>query len=244
MMPIPKSKKLPEFNPLMISKPSPNFDDRKGCDAPSLVILHYTGMKDGASAIARLCDAEAKVSAHYVVEEDGRIFSLVDENKRAWHAGKSFWRGIVDVNSHSIGIEIVNPGHEFGYRAFPDVQMQAVLKLCEGIKARYMLPAAAFIGHSDIAPLRKEDPGELFNWKMLASHGIGIWPDILPQDNAPMTLVEAEKLLSGIGYDCGMDEDNLHATLRAFQRHFVPHTVTGELDTETATTLRAVSRIS
>ncbi len=228
----------------MIKQPSPNFDDRKGCDAPSLVVLHYTGMKDGASAIARLCDAAAKVSSHYVVEEDGRVFQLVDEAKRAWHAGKSFWRGIVDVNSHSIGIEIVNPGHEFGYRAFPEKQMQAVLTLCEGIKARYALPATAFIGHSDVAPLRKEDPGELFNWKMLAAHGIGVWPEFKAQDDEPLTFVASEKLLTTIGYDCGIDEDGLHAALRAFQRRFVQHKVTGQLDSESAKTLRAISRIS
>ncbi|MDX1923559.1 MAG: N-acetylmuramoyl-L-alanine amidase [Alphaproteobacteria bacterium] len=227
----------------MLKQSSPNFDDRKGCDAPSLVILHYTGMIDGASAIARLCDAASKVSAHYVVEEDGRVFQLVDEAKRAWHAGKSFWRGIVDVNSHSIGIEIVNPGHEFGYRPFPGEQMQAVLKLCLEIKARYTLPATAFIGHSDVAPLRKEDPGELFDWKMLAQNGIGIWPEPLAQDDEPLTLVGAEKLLSGIGYDCGIDEESLHAALRAFQRHFVQHRVTGQLDSDTAKTLRAVSRV-
>lgn len=227
----------------MLKQSSPNFDDRKGCDAPSLVILHYTGMIDGASAIARLCDAASKVSAHYVVEEDGRVFQLVDEAKRAWHAGKSFWRGIVDINSHSIGIEIVNPGHEFGYRPFPGVQMQAVLKLCLEIKDRYTLPATAFIGHSDIAPLRKEDPGELFDWKMLAQNGIGIWPELHAQDDEPLSLVGVEKLLSGIGYDCGIDEEALHAALRAFQRHFVQHKVTGQLDNESAKTLRAVSRV-
>lgn len=222
---------------------SPNFEPRKGCSAPDLVILHYTGMRDGASAIARLCDPQSKVSAHYVIEEDGTVYSLVEESLRAWHAGKSYWRGIVDINSHSIGIEIVNPGHEFGYRAFPDAQMRAVLTLCSEIKARYKLPATAFLGHSDIAPMRKEDPGELFNWKMLASHGIGIWPEFIEQDAHPLTILDAEKLLSKIGYDCGIDEQSLHAAIRAFQRRFVQHKVTGDLDSETAKTIRAVARI-
>lgn len=222
---------------------SPNYEPRKACTAPDLVVLHYTGMKDGASALARLCDPQSKVSAHYVVEENGTVHSLVDENMRAWHAGKSFWRGEVDINSHSIGIEMVNPGHEFGYRAFPDVQMRAVLNLCVEIKQRYGLSATAFIGHSDIAPLRKEDPGELFNWKMLASHGVGIWPEFIEQDNAALTLVEAEKLLSTIGYDTGIDEPSLRAAIRAFQRHYVQDCVTGELEHETAKTIHAIARV-
>ncbi|NDE90521.1 MAG: N-acetylmuramoyl-L-alanine amidase [Alphaproteobacteria bacterium] len=216
---------------------SPNFDARTGCTAPSLVVLHYTGMKDGAAALARLCDREEKVSAHYVVEEDGRIFALVDETMRAWHAGKSFWRGISDVNSHSIGIEIVNPGHEHGYRTFPDVQMHAVLELCQQIKTRYELPSNAFIGHSDIAPQRKEDPGELFDWKMLAQHGIGIWPDTKTQDAQPLSSAETQKLLEHIGYDCSGD---LALVITAFQRHYVPHNLSGVVDKETARILRAV----
>lgn len=222
---------------------SPNFEPRKEGAVPSMVILHYTGMKDGASAISRLCDPQSKVSAHYVIEEDGTVFPLVDETMRAWHAGKSFWRGILDINSHSIGIEIVNPGHEFGYRPFPDVQMRAVLTLCQAIKERYKLPATAFLGHSDIAPMRKEDPGELFNWKMLAVHGIGVWPEFLEQDNYPLTLVDAEKLLSKIGYETGIDEAGLRGALRAFQRRFVQNKVTGDLDNETAKTIRAVARV-
>lgn len=222
---------------------SPNFEPRKGCLAPDLVVLHYTGMRDGASALARLCDPQSKVSAHYVIEEDGTVYSLVEENLRAWHAGKSYWRGLVDINSHSIGIEIVNPGHEFGYRAFPDTQMRAVLTLCEEIKKRYKLPATAFLGHSDIAPMRKEDPGELFNWKMLSLYGIGVWPEFLEQDNYPLTLMDAEKLLAKIGYETGIDEQGLRAAIRAFQRHYVQHKLTGDLDNETAKTLRAVARV-
>ncbi len=222
---------------------SPNFEPRKGCVAPDLVILHYTGMEDGASALARLCDPQSKVSAHYFVEEDGRVLSLVDEAMRAWHAGQSYWRGHHDINSRSIGIELVNPGHAFGYRPFPDVQMRAVLTLCMEIKERYHLPATAFLGHSDIAPMRKEDPGELFDWGMLATHGIGVWPDVLEQDDELLTLADAKLLLTMTGYDGGSDEASLRATLHAFQRHFVQHRVSGELDSETARTIRAVARV-
>src|SRR5688572_7274753 len=125
--------------PETISKPSPNFEPRRGVDKPSLVIFHYTGMKDGPSALERLCDPLSKVSAHYLVEEDGRVYKLVDEKMRAWHAGVACWRGIDDVNSHSIGIEIVNPGHEFGYRPFPQRQMEAVRDLGVDIAVRYKL---------------------------------------------------------------------------------------------------------
>jgi N-acetylmuramoyl-L-alanine amidase len=252
----------------MILSPSPNFEERIGCAKPSLVILHYTGMKDGASAIARLCDATSKVSAHYVVEEDGRVFALVDEKYRAWHAGKSYWRGITDINSHSIGIEIVNPGHEHGYRAFPDVQMQAVLTLCLDIKARHGFGADAFIGHSDIAPARKEDPGELFDWPLLAQNGVGVqipmssWkPPLFSLGGYPGTHLllkeneipaqgrddigflnkqsEIKAFLSRIGYNTS-DED-LVPVIRAFQRHFVPHNLSGVVDDETAAIIRAVA---
>lgn len=222
---------------------SPNFEPRRGGAVPSLVILHYTGMQDGASALARLCDPQSKVSAHYLIEEDGRVFALVDETMRAWHAGASYWRGLVDINSHSIGIEMVNPGHEFGYRPFPDAQMHAVRVLCKEIQQRYALPAHAFLGHSDIAPLRKQDPGELFNWQYLAQDKIGVWPVVIAADHAPVNLVEAERLLSHIGYDCGMDEQSLRAAILAFQRRFVPARLTGEIDDETAKLLRAVSRL-
>lgn len=222
---------------------SPNFEPRKGCSAPDLVILHYTGMHNGASALARLCDPQSKVSAHYLIEEDGTLFSLVDETMRAWHAGKSFWRGVLDINSHSIGIEIVNPGHEFGYRPFPEAQMRTVLSLCKEIQERYKLPPTAFLAHSDIAPMRKEDPGELFNWKMLAVHGIGLWPEFLEQDHYPLTPLDAEKLLSKIGYETGIDEAGLRAAIRAFQRHYVQTILTGDLDNQTAKTIRAIARV-
>jgi N-acetylmuramoyl-L-alanine amidase len=144
----------------LIEAPSPNFDARKA--VPDSVILHYTGMQTGEAAIERLRDPEAKVSAHYVVEEDGRIFRLVAEERRAWHAGAAFWKGVKDINSASIGIEIVNPGHEFGYRAFPDAQVASVINLLADVRSRWMISDSRILGHSDIAPARKVDPGELF----------------------------------------------------------------------------------
>jgi N-acetylmuramoyl-L-alanine amidase len=222
----------------MIERSSPNFDERRGCEKPSLVILHYTGMPDGDEALARLCDPAAKVSAHYLVEEDGRLFKLVAEDKRAWHAGVGYWHGCDDINSHSIGIEIVNPGHEFGYRPFPLKQMEALRSLCMEIKTRYGLPAQNFLAHSDIAPLRKTDPGELFDWKFLAEKGIGIWPDAHVSDTC--TAEEAVKMLTDIGYGFLTPENFLHVVL-AFQRHFTPDTLTGQLDAATAKMLRAVA---
>ena len=150
----------------LIPAPSPNFDARKA--PPDMIVLHYTGMRGGEAALARLRDPAAKVSAHYLVEEDGRVFSLVAEERRAWHAGKSFWRGEKDINSVSIGVEIVNPGHEFGYRPFPDAQIAAVIELLGEVRGRWDVADARILGHSDVAPGRKQDPGELFPWKRLA----------------------------------------------------------------------------
>src|SRR6187551_1773559 len=149
-----------------IERPSPNFDERA---LPiSMIILHYTGMPDAQGALDRLTSPDAKVSAHYLVDEDGTVYSLVDESKRAWHAGKSRWRGVADVNSASVGIEIVNPGHEFGYRPFPDEQIASLIPLVASIKERHGISRGNVVGHSDVAPARKEDPGELFPWHALA----------------------------------------------------------------------------
>lgn len=157
-----------------ISLPSPNFDER---ERPiDMIVLHYTGMKTAQEAIDRLRDPEAKVSAHYVLDEDGTLYNLVDESKRAWHAGVSKWRGVDNVNHNSIGIEIVNPGHEWGYRPFTKAQYDVLIPLCQQLKARYNIPDENIIGHSDVAPGRKQDPGELFDWKLLADNGLGLWP--------------------------------------------------------------------
>lgn len=147
----------------IIEAPSPNFDLRKA--PPGIIVLHYTGMPTGEAALARLRDPEAKVSAHYLVEEDGRVFRLVAEERRAWHAGLSSWKAEADVNGASIGVEIVNPGHEFGYRPFPEAQVAAVIDLLTDIRGRWTIEDGDVIGHADVAPDRKEDPGELFPWK-------------------------------------------------------------------------------
>ena len=153
-------------------RPSPNFDER--ALPVSMIVLHYTGMPDAEGALNRLTSPEARVSAHYLVDEQGEVFQLVDEEKRAWHAGKSYWRGITDVNSASVGIEIVNPGHEFGYRNFPDEQIASVIPLVADIKDRHGITRGNIVGHSDIAPARKEDPGELFPWGALAKRRLAL----------------------------------------------------------------------
>jgi N-acetylmuramoyl-L-alanine amidase len=212
--------------PEMTDAPSPNFDDRL---LPiSMIVLHYTGMQDGASALARLRDPEAKVSAHYLVEEDGTVLRLVDEDKRAWHAGRSHWRGITDVNSASVGIEIVNPGHEFGYRAFPEAQVDAVVRLVAAIKARHGITRGNVVGHSDVAPARKRDPGELFPWHRLARLRLAL-PRPTKNLLDPMW-PEAGFLLALERF--GYDVTNPLAATMAFQRRFRPELIDGEMDGE------------
>ena len=156
----------------LIEAPSPNFNSRTA--PPDILVLHYTGMQTGQEALDRLRDPEAKVSSHYLVEEDGRVFRLVAEERRAWHAGVSSWRGQTDINGASIGIEIVNPGHDWGYRAFPEAQIAAVIDLVGDIRGRWTIEDRNIVGHSDVAPERKTDPGELFPWKRLAEAGHGL----------------------------------------------------------------------
>jgi N-acetylmuramoyl-L-alanine amidase len=225
-------------------RPSPNFDARPG--AVEMLVLHYTGMQSAAAAIDRLCDPAAKVSAHYVVDEDGAVWRLVAEDKRAWHAGVSCWRGKTDINALSIGIEIVNPGHEFGYRPFPEPQMAAVKELARGILARHPIPARNVVGHSDVAPLRKQDPGELFDWPRLACAGIGFWPDFRAIDSkTPPALVETQALLAQIGYGCpqtcALDAETA-AVITAFQRHYRPSRVDGIADDETCRRIAALAQ--
>lgn len=203
--------------------PSPNHDDRAGA-AIDMLVLHYTGMKTAKAALERLCDASAKVSAHYTVDEDGTVYSLVPEARRAWHAGMSFWAGATDVNLRSIGIELVNPGHEFGYREFPDAQIEALITLCHGILMRHPIPSARVLGHSDVAPARKEDPGELFPWKRLALCGVGLWPQGGVGDRGP-------EALTRYGYDPGAPREK---AITAFQRHFRPKKLDGQWDAECA----------
>ena len=210
----------------IIDCPSPNFDDR---DQPvSMVVLHYTGMPDAASALARLCDPEAGVSSHYVVDEDGRTLRLVPEDKRAWHAGKSHWRGQSGVNAVSIGIEIVNPGHEFGYRPFPAEQMASVVRLLAGIRQRHGIPIANVVGHSDVAPTRKQDPGELFDWALLARHDLAVCRPTEGLVDPHWTDSGFCLALERYGYDV---TDPFAATV-AFQRRFRPELMDGTIDGE------------
>jgi N-acetylmuramoyl-L-alanine amidase len=202
----------------------------------NILMLHYTGMQSAQAAIDRLRDTQAKVSSHYVVDEDGAVFRLVPEGLRAFHAGISCWRGRRVLNDVSIGIEIVNPGHEWGYRAFPAVQMEAVRVLCSGILARHAIPARNVVGHSDVAPNRKQDPGELFDWRGLAAAGIGFWTEA--GESAAPEEAAARVALEAIGYS---PEFALDILLTAFQRHFVQESVTGELDPVTMGRLLAVA---
>lgn len=210
----------------MIWTPSPNFDERQ---LPiTILVMHYTGMKDAASAINWLANPEAKVSAHYVVTEDGQIVQMVDEEKRAWHAGRGFWRGITDVNSASIGIEIVNPGHEFGYAPFPEEQMDAVTRLAHAIVKRHDITSSNVIGHSDLAPARKQDPGELFDWERLARHGIALKTPALKLGDPPWTDGGFMLALERFGYDIS----DQTAAVIAFQRRFRQKNIDGVIDGE------------
>jgi N-acetylmuramoyl-L-alanine amidase len=225
-------------------RPSPNHNPRPAPGRVDMLVLHYTGMKTAAEAIDRLCDPAAKVSSHYVVEEDGTVWQLVEESERAWHAGESFWQGTRDVNGVSVGIEIVNPGHDWGYRSFPEAQMVAVEELARGILARHPIPAHRVVGHSDVAPRRKQDPGELFDWRRLAKAGIGFWPEAMVPA-APVTIAEAQRLLREVGYDApdsNSDDDGTRLVLTAFQRRFRPSRCDGVLDDETAARLSAAAR--
>jgi N-acetylmuramoyl-L-alanine amidase len=213
---------------------SPNFNARPEGTPIDMLVIHYTGMQSAEAALARMCDPAAEVSAHYMIDEEGRVFPLVDEENRAWHAGASFWRGESGVNSRSIGIELVNPGHEFGYRPFPEAQMAALIELAKDILSRWPIPSRNVVGHSDIAPRRKQDPGELFDWRRLAEAGIGLWPEPGKAEG------DAAKLLTAYGYET----EDLAASLTAFQRHFRPSLCDGVADAETLSLLDAVTAIT
>jgi len=213
--------------------PSPNWDERPDGILVDTLILHYTGMQSAQAALDRLRDPAARVSSHYVVEEDGAIWRLVAEGQRAWHAGMSCWRGHTALNDRSVGVEIVNPGHEWGYRCFPALQMAAVCELCLAILGRHPIPARNVIGHSDVAPDRKQDPGELFDWRGLAANGVGLWPG----PSVPAVLVDdVPDALRTIGYAVG----DLAVTLQAFQRHWLPDAANGRADSATRARLHDV----
>lgn len=219
-----------------------------------MLVLHYTGMQTGQAAIDRLRDPEARVSAHYVVEEDGRIFRLVPEERRAWHAGKSWWKGETDINAVSIGIEIVNPGHEFGYRAFPDAQVEAVIRLIDDIRGRWTIENARILGHSDVAPSRKEDPGELFPWKRLAESGHGLWFEPVPapgpelkEGDAGVGVYALQAGLHRLGYEplpSGTYDAETATVVRAFQRHWRQEKVDGVADGETRARLMGLLQLA
>lgn len=238
---------------------SPNFNDRKY--AVDMLVLHYTGMETGEAALDRMCDPSAEVSAHYMVWEDGRVVQLVDETKRAWHAGVSSWQGDDDLNSRSIGIEIVNGGHDFrlgdgSLPSYPEAQIKALIELCTGILSRHNIPQNRIVGHSDIAPARKGDPGEHFPWAGLAQNGIGIWPEpqvveggtlmrgygLLPGDTGPPVRRMQESLLS-LGYAIEItskfDQHTRHA-VRAFQRRWCTERVDGHADIQTLVRIEQV----
>jgi N-acetylmuramoyl-L-alanine amidase len=217
----------------VIERPSPNYNDRPAGKAVSVLVIHYTGMRDAVAALKRLTDPEAQVSSHYLIDEAGQVYRLVDEGRRAWHAGVSFWAGERDINGVSIGIELVNPGHDFGYRPFPEAQMAALIDLGHGILSRHPIPPARALGHSDVAPARKIDPGELFDWQRLAKAGIGRWP--LPA-KGPVDAASVRAALSKIGYEVsgeGAADKITRQSLAAFQRHFRPSKIDGVADNET-----------
>ena len=224
-----------------IDHPSPNHDARPAGTPVDILLLHYTGMATAEAALDRMCEAAAKVSAHYMVDEDGTVYALVPENRRAWHAGRSHWAGARDINGRSVGVEIVNPGHEFGYRPFPEAQMAALADLARGILARHPIPPARVLGHSDVAPRRKQDPGELFDWARLARDGVGLWPEDLgegPQDIPPVA--DIQTMLARFGYgvpNSGVLDEETRIVLAAFQRHFRPSRVDGGIDGGTAARL-------
>jgi N-acetylmuramoyl-L-alanine amidase len=235
----------------LIDAPSPNLDAR--LEPPNMIILHYTGMPTGAEALARLRDPAAQVSAHYLIEEDGQVFLLVPEERRAWHAGVSFWKGERNLNGVSIGIEMVNPGHDWGYRAFPDAQVESLLELVDGIRDRWSVPDGRILAHSDVAPDRKLDPGELFPWKRLADAGHGLWAEPEPAPGAALAAGEESTAvfalqagLTRLGYDCapsGVYDETTTTTVSAFQRHWRPAGVDGVADGETRARLMALLRV-
>lgn len=229
----------------IIPYPSPNCDARPTGASIDSIVLHYTDMESAEAALVRLADPEAKVSAHYVVAMDGRVFQMVDDAMRAWHAGESHWRGVNGMNATSIGIEIDNGGHAHGSPEFPRAQMDAVLELTRALKEQYSIVDRNIIGHSDIAFLRKSDPGEKFDWAWLARNGVGVFPfeakvmhgaDIKRGDSGTKVM-KLQQALANYGYGLKIDgtfAEKTEACVIAFQRHFRPEGVTGVWDGECA----------
>jgi len=227
----------------MIERPSPNHGPRPPGAAVDILLLHYTGMAGCDVALARLCDAAAEVSAHYLIDEDGSVYRLVPEARRAWHAGLACWAGEHAVNDRSIGIELVNPGHEFGYRRFPEPQVVALIALAGDILARHPIPPARVLGHSDVAPARRRDPGELFPWPLLAGAGIGLWPEASAPGDPDLEVSSVQRRLARYGYavaESGVLDAATVKVIEAFQRHFRPARIDGAIDRETVARLDAL----
>lgn len=226
----------------IFDQPSPNHDARPDGQAIDMIVLHYTDMESAGAAIARLSDPEARVSAHYVIDEDGTIVRLVPEQRRAWHAGVSAWAGRRGLNGCSIGIELVNPGHSCGYRPFPAAQIDSLITLTRDIAVRYAIPRQRVLGHSDIAPARKVDPGELFPWDRLAAEGLGLWaePAAGPMPGEAGLL----ELLGRIGFAAGGADAPLPAVIAAVQRHWRPARIDGTADAETVALIRGLAAAS
>lgn len=221
--------------------PSPNYNERPQGFPIKYIVLHYTGMKSAQEALARLCDPASQVSAHYMIDEEGKTFQLVEEKNRAWHAGESYWLGVKNLNDISISIELVNPGHEFGYCPFPSAQIVSLKALLHDIMSRHPLQAPAILAHSDIAPTRKEDPGELFPWEELANEGLGIWPIATQNISPPEKMGEKTELLQAVGYDC-RDDVAFHASQKAFLRRYHPEALGSGFSFESLCRLRALER--
>jgi len=220
----------------LVERLSPNFDARPDGAEIDILVLHYTGMKTAEEALARLCDYDAAVSAHYMIDRDGTIYTLVPEPDRAWHAGESYWAGERNVNGRSIGIELVNPGHEFGYIPFTDDQLGALIALSHGILSRHPIPPHRVVGHSDVAPARKKDPGELFPWWRLAEEGIGAWPTSQIQSSGDF-MTDLARFGYGVPPEVDVRPDQV---ITAFQRHFRPASVDGIADAECAELLASL----
>jgi N-acetylmuramoyl-L-alanine amidase len=223
--------------------PAVNFEDRPASCRPYIVVLHYTGMETAERACDWLCKEESRVSCHYLVDEAGGITQMVSEDKRAWHAGVSSWYGVIDINSHSIGIEIQNPGHNAGYPDFPHVQMLAVAALARDIMARWGIDGSNVLAHSDVAPGRKIDPGEKFDWHFLHRHGVGHWVRAEPVGKVgghDLDITDFQSRLKSYGYGIevtGITDEQTRRAIDAFQRHFRPARVDGKPDLSTYLTL-------
>lgn len=234
----------------MHSRPSPNFDSRSA-QPIDMLVLHYTDMLYWQDALTRLCDPEARVSAHYLINEEGEVYQMVDEGNRAWHAGESSWRGHANINTRSIGIELSNPGHSHGYTPFPDAQMRAVTELCADIVKRHAIPPRNVVGHSDVAFLRKTDPGELFDWQRFAKAGIGVFPfaaksmmgSELKREDTGTDVMKLQTSLANWGYGLKLDGrfgEKTEKCVIAFQRHYRPAEVSGIWDNECSGLLAAL----